>query len=181
MVCGAGAFSQNDIAELVIESQAKAGELLAAMPKSKGAAEAGTKRGKATASHDARASNLKDLGITWSASSRAQMIGTMTTEEERQKVAIVDAVLALEKRKAKERQKEHGKTAPGKKNTQEKFSGVSVEDGKAKSRAAKLASMSRHTYEKAKAIVEAAEEDPKRFPSTPLNRNLGCPRKGTPL
>ncbi|MDN5870467.1 MAG: hypothetical protein L0H73_07075 [Nitrococcus sp.] len=51
--------------------QRKAGELLAAMDKAKGAAEPGTNRG-ATRSHDVTASSLSDLGITKSQSSRWQ-------------------------------------------------------------------------------------------------------------
>ena len=63
---------------------------------------------------------------------------------------------------ARERQTEHGHTAPGRpRDTSAKLSGVSK--GEAKARAAKAVGMSRPTYEKAKAVVEAAQAEPGKF------------------
>jgi N6-adenosine-specific RNA methylase IME4 len=77
-------------------------------------------------------------------------------------VAMATALEPLERRAAKERQKEHGLTAPGKKkNTSENFS--EVNDGRASAKVAAAVNMSRPTYEKAKAICEAAKDDPEQF------------------
>ncbi len=65
------------------------------------------------------------------------------------RVAIADAAFPAEKAKAKERQKIHGNTAPGRKNTPGKF--PEVKRGEAKDRVAKSVGMDRKTFEKAKA------------------------------
>ncbi len=70
--------------------------------------------------------------------------------------AIGKELEALEKPKAKARQREHGDTAPGKsKNTSGKLPEVST--GRARDRVASAVGMSGKTYEKAKKVVEAAE------------------------
>ena len=86
-----------------------------------------------------------------------------TTSE---KVAIAKAIEEMEAAKAKERQREHGKTAPGKaKDTSEKFTEViSKPNGEAKTKAAAAVGMSRPTLAKAQAVVEAAEADPELRP-----------------
>jgi len=83
-----------------------------------------------------------------------------------EKVSLTNALLAVEKPKAKARKKS-GKSADGKaggrgrKKPSEKITeGLG---GEAKDKAAKAAGMSRPTYEKAKAVVEAAQEDPEQF------------------
>ena len=76
-------------------------------------------------------------------------------------VAMGKALEALEKPKAKERQQEHGKTAPGKaKNTPGNFPEV---NGRTREHVAEAVGVSDRTYEKAKAVAEAAETDPNRF------------------
>jgi hypothetical protein len=69
----------------------------------------------------------------------------------------------LEKPAAKERQKEHGGTAPGKRkrNTGGKF--PQVISGKSRDKVGSAVGTSGKTYEKAKAVVEAAEKDPEQF------------------
>ncbi len=82
-------------------------------------------------------------------------------------VAIGKAIEELERPKAKERQKEHGKTAPGKpKNTGGNFPPVNEAKGKTRDKVAEAVGMSGRTYEKAKRVVEAAEEDPERHAET---------------
>ena len=77
-------------------------------------------------------------------------------------VSIGKALEELEKPKAKERQREHGGTAPGKaKDTGGKFPPVT---GKTRDKVAEAVGMSGRTYEKAKAVVEAAEEHPELQP-----------------
>jgi ParB-like chromosome segregation protein Spo0J len=74
-------------------------------------------------------------------------------------VAIGRALEELERPKAKARQKEHGGTAPGQaKNTGGKLPEVS--SGDTRDKVAEAVGMSGRTYEKAKAVVEAAEADP---------------------
>jgi ParB family chromosome partitioning protein len=77
-------------------------------------------------------------------------------------VALGKALEALEKARAKERQKHHGGTAPGKKkNTGGNL--PQVTGGKTRDKVAEVVGLSGRTYEKAKAVVEAAEKDPERF------------------
>lgn len=64
---------QNDIAEIKLRAERKAGELLRDMPKNAGAITPGTNRGT-TQSHSATASKLADLGIEKHQSSRWQKI-----------------------------------------------------------------------------------------------------------
>jgi len=78
-----------------------------------------------------------------------------------ERVAISYAIEAREREKAKVRQKEHAKTAPGTpKNTSENFSEVLEEGGKAIDRTAEKLNWSGPTLIKAKAVVEAARQDP---------------------
>ena len=74
-------------------------------------------------------------------------------------VAIAAALEPLERAAAKERQRVHGETAPGR-NTVENFSGV---NGRAVDRVAHAVGYSRPTLEKAKAVVEAAQAEPERY------------------
>jgi hypothetical protein len=75
--------------------------------------------------------------------------------------AIRKALEPHEKAAAKERQRAHGGTAPGRR---KKHSGkVSHSDGRARDKIAAFAGMSGRTIAKIQAIVEAAERKPKRF------------------
>ena len=77
-------------------------------------------------------------------------------------VAMGKALEPLAKKEAKSRQAHHARTAPGRsKNTSEKFTGVS---GESRDQVAAAVGMSGPTYEKAKAVVEAAEADPSLAP-----------------
>lgn len=81
-------------------------------------------------------------------------------------VAIGEALEVYERKKAKERQREHGGTAPGKeKNTSEKISEVFV--GESRQKVSAAVGMSHPTYTKAKAVVEAAKADPEAFGDLP--------------
>jgi site-specific DNA-methyltransferase (adenine-specific) len=82
----------------------------------------------------------------------------------KERVAIGLAFEKMEKEKAKER-KAHGLTAPGKsKNASEKFTeAFEKEKGEALEKVARIVGWSRPTYEEAKAVVEAAESDPKKY------------------
>jgi len=74
--------------------------------------------------------------------------------------AIRRALLPLEKAAAKERQRCHGGTAPGRK----KQSGqISRSDGRVRDKIASFAGISGRTLEKIQAIVEAAKRHPRRF------------------
>jgi ParB-like nuclease domain len=76
--------------------------------------------------------------------------------------AIRRALLPLETAAAKERQRHHGGTAPGRK----KHSGqISRSDGRVRDRIASFAGISGRTLEKSKTIVDAAERQPRRFRS----------------
>jgi ParB-like chromosome segregation protein Spo0J len=76
-------------------------------------------------------------------------------------VEIGESLEEREKESAKERQKDHGGTAPGvARNTSEKFSEVK---GEALNKVASAVGMSRPTYEKAKEVVHAAREEPEQF------------------
>lgn len=78
-------------------------------------------------------------------------------------VALGQAIEALERPQAKQRQCEHGGTAPGrKKNNSGKLPGVSS-GGRTRDKVALAVGMSGRTYEKTKAVVEAAEENPERY------------------
>jgi N6-adenosine-specific RNA methylase IME4 len=75
-------------------------------------------------------------------------------------VAIKRAIEPLEKVAAKERQREHGKTAPGQKHSGQ----VAHSDkGRAADKAAKATGMARRTLEKAEAVVDAAEAEPEKY------------------
>lgn len=83
-------------------------------------------------------------------------------------VLIGEAIEAVERKAAKERQKEHGKTAPGKKaDTCAKVSQVNGSQPKRQPEAATIAAsavnMSRPTYTKAKAVVQAARSEPAKY------------------
>jgi hypothetical protein len=74
-------------------------------------------------------------------------------------VDIARAFEPIERAKAKERQREHGKTAPGRKHSGQ----VAPSVGRATDKVAKATGLARRTLEKAKAVVEAAEVEPERF------------------
>lgn len=84
-------------------------------------------------------------------------------------VALGKELEEFEKPKAEERKREHGKTAPGKpKNTGGKLPPVlnaekNNDSGKTRDKVAEAVGMSGRTYEKAKAVVKAAESDPEKF------------------
>jgi ParB family chromosome partitioning protein len=79
-------------------------------------------------------------------------------------VAIAKAVEALEKPKAAERIKTGAyQGGRGHRKPPEKFPASNGEAGKAASRAAGIVGLSRPTYQKAKAVVEAAEQEPEKF------------------
>lgn len=70
-----------DAATARVRAERKCGELLSAMDKAKGAAEAGTNRG-ATPSTDARASKtLNEMGISYDQSSKWQKLAAVPEEE----------------------------------------------------------------------------------------------------
>lgn len=71
------------------------------------------------------------------------------------------AIEELERPKAKERQRKHGGTAPGKKSTSAKLAEVNGDTGETRDKVATAVGMKRTTYDKAKAVVVAAERDPK--------------------
>jgi N6-adenosine-specific RNA methylase IME4 len=74
--------------------------------------------------------------------------------------AIRRALLPLEKAAAKERQRRHGGTAPGRK----KQSGqISRSDGRVRDKIAGFAGISGRTLEKIQTIIEVAERQPRRF------------------
>lgn len=76
-------------------------------------------------------------------------------------VALGRELERLERPKAKKRQKEHGKTAPGKpKDTSGNLPEVK---GETRDKVGEGVGMSGRTYEKAKAVVEAAEAEPEKF------------------
>jgi N6-adenosine-specific RNA methylase IME4 len=75
-------------------------------------------------------------------------------------VAIKRALEPREREAAKERQREHGNTAPGRQNTPEKFSTV---NGRALDKVARVVGKHRTTLAKAEAVVDAAEAEPERF------------------
>ncbi len=78
-----------------------------------------------------------------------------------EKVAIAEALEEREREKARQRQTEHGGTAPGhRKDTGGNLPQVS---GKTRDLVAKAIGMSGRTYEKAKAVVQAARENPAKF------------------
>ncbi|HUT56718.1 MAG TPA: ParB N-terminal domain-containing protein [Phycisphaerae bacterium] len=77
-------------------------------------------------------------------------------------VALGKALESLAKVEAKERQREHGGTAPGRpKNTPGNLPEVS---GEAREQVAAAVGMKPRTYDKAKAVVKAAEADPSLAP-----------------
>jgi hypothetical protein len=93
------------------------------------------------------------------------MVRRHVARAQQEAVAMGKKLEPLERRKAKERQKEHGGTAPGKpKNTGEKFSPVNAADGKTRNKVAQALGMSGPTYEKAKAVVAAAKSERKKKP-----------------
>jgi ParB-like chromosome segregation protein Spo0J len=71
-------------------------------------------------------------------------------------VAIKQALEPLEQAAAKDRQREHGKTAPGRKHSGQV---AHSDNGRAADKAAKATAWSRRTLEKAEAVVTAAEKD----------------------
>jgi len=80
-----------------------------------------------------------------------------------EKEALGRAIEEVESRKAKERQRAHGGTAPGRRaDTSENSSGVN-EGGKARDKVAAALGMSGPTYDKLKAVADAAKADPATF------------------
>ena len=78
-------------------------------------------------------------------------------------VAIGRKIEALERPQAKQRQRDHGSTAPGRKKiTGDKLAPVSA-PGKTRDKVAPFVGMSGSTYAKTKAVVQAAEADPEQF------------------
>lgn len=76
-------------------------------------------------------------------------------------VAVGEALEEMERAGAKQRQREHGGTAPGRnKNTGGKLPPVKA---KTRDKVAKAVGFSGRTYEKAKAVVKAAEAEPEKF------------------
>ena len=76
-------------------------------------------------------------------------------------VALGDVLEAIEEQAAKERQCEHGNTAPGKqKNTGGNLPQV---NGKTRDKVGAAVGMSGKTYEKAKKVIAASKEHPERF------------------
>jgi N6-adenosine-specific RNA methylase IME4/ParB-like chromosome segregation protein Spo0J len=79
-----------------------------------------------------------------------------------ERVSLGSTINALMRKAAKERQKTHGNTAPGRaKNTPGKLPEVITGDTRDKIGAA--VGLSGRTYEKAKAVVDAAEKEPKKY------------------
>jgi len=76
-------------------------------------------------------------------------------------VAIKRALESREREIAKERQREHGNTAPGRKNTPGNL--PTVFKGRALDKVAQVVGKGRRTLEKAEAVVTAAEAEPERF------------------
>jgi N6-adenosine-specific RNA methylase IME4 len=72
-------------------------------------------------------------------------------------VELMEALLPEAERAAAERKRKHGGTAPGKKAEQD------LDGGRALDRLASYLGRDRKTLEKAKAVVEAAREQPKKF------------------
>lgn len=78
-----------------------------------------------------------------------------------EKVAIGRALEPREREEAKARKDKHGGTAPGKKkNTEGNFPSVKAQS---RDKVGRSVGLSGRTYEKAKAVIEAAESDPKAF------------------
>ena len=77
-------------------------------------------------------------------------------------LAMAERLEPMEKKAAKERQKDHGKTAPGKRtNTPENF--TEVIRANSSDRVASAVGMSRPTLSKIKAVAQAAKEEPEKF------------------
>ena len=78
---------------------------------------------------------------------------------ETQQALLVNTVEPFLAAEARQRRREHGGTAPGKKKTLS-ISGCSVSQGKSAHFAAKLAGVSQATVERAKKLLQAAKQDP---------------------
>jgi N6-adenosine-specific RNA methylase IME4 len=74
--------------------------------------------------------------------------------------AIRRAIEPLERKAAKERQRQHGRTAPGRQKHSRK---VSLSDGQTRDKIGAFAGISGRTLSKIQAVVEAAEQKPRRF------------------
>lgn len=72
--------AERHAAEIRVRAERRCGELLAEMPKNKGAAESGTQRGM-TQSQNGTASTLSDLGITKRQSSDWQQLAAVPEEQ----------------------------------------------------------------------------------------------------
>jgi len=78
-------------------------------------------------------------------------------------VAMGTALEELERPKAEARKREHGRTAPGRKNTGGNLPPVNGEAGKTREKVAEAVGMSDGTYRKAKEVVAVAEAEPEQF------------------
>ncbi len=74
--------------------------------------------------------------------------------------AIRRAIEPLERKAAKERQRQHGRTAPGR---HKQFGKVSTSDGRTRDRIGAFAGISGRSLAKIQAIIEAAERKPRRY------------------
>jgi DNA modification methylase/ParB-like chromosome segregation protein Spo0J len=79
----------------------------------------------------------------------------------RERLALAEALEGIEREKARQRKEQ----APGKPRGKKKVSPGNLpgEKGRALDRVAKAVGWSRHTYEKAKAVAQAAEENPEKY------------------
>src|SRR6185312_9488309 len=75
--------------------------------------------------------------------------------------AIRRALLPYETAAAKERQKQHGGTAPGRRRHPGQVSGS--DSGRVRDRIASFCDLSGRTLEKIRAVIEAGEREPRRF------------------
>jgi hypothetical protein len=85
--------------------------------------------------------------------------------------AIRRGLLPTEKTAAKERQRRHGGTAPGRKKQSGQFSRI---DGRVRDKIAGFAGISGRTLEKIQTIAEAAEQHPKQFGQLVADMDRSC-------
>jgi len=148
-VAGCRLKIQNDAACVKIDAECKAGELLKQMAERNERATAAKGR-PSKASHHGRL--LPEFGINWNQSSRWQREAAVPESvRQRRSDAVGGALEAIEKPKAKERKREHGGTAPGRKrNTGGKLPPVKQKTRDAVGAAVGLSGKS---YERGKAVA----------------------------
>jgi hypothetical protein len=78
-------------------------------------------------------------------------------------VAIKRAIEPYERKKAKERQQEHGNTVPGNKKENTSVNLTEVTKGNTSDKAVGFVGVSRNTLKKTEEIVNAAETNPERY------------------